>query len=233
MIKISLLLLLTCLSTLAQTGRGIQTIFVGAPAGAPKSATMYIAKKSNTTNSRTLLPRGEAIKTLLPRVRLSATTKIPSGDVVAWILDEAPTDEGIPAGAQKIEFPAAWTKIGLIFTSDPENRVFPAKVIPVNLGAKDFKLGDIMIYNLSKAEMVAELGSTKLNVKSNSFEIISAPKARDGYKARIGYILPGSKERKSAVTTTWVAYNNFKEIKFMIDDPNTKNPRIWGVRVKR
>jgi len=232
MIKITLLLLALCLSALGQSNRVIRTIFVNAPKSAPKSVILYVAKESNAAAARNLLPRGEAFESKLLRTRLSSDIEIPSGSLVAWILDKAPTkEEGIPAGAQKIILPANWSRIGLIFTYDPDNRIFPAKVKPINLSAENFKKGDIMVYNLSKASMIGLFGSTKVSLEPNSYKIIAAPITKNkSYIAKIDCILPGSKERTSVVSTRWVGYQNLKEIKFMFDTPNNKKPRMWGIK---
>ncbi len=231
MIKIVLIFSVLCLSVSAQSERLIKAIFVDASKDSPKSATLYIAKSTNNARN-SLLPRGESIETDLLRTRLSRGVKIPSGKVVAWILDKAPSkEEGIPTGAQKISFPAEWKRIGLIFTKDPENNVFPAKVIPINLSSEDFKPGTIMLYNFSKSEMDAKLGETALTLASNSYKIISEPKTEKGsYIAKIDCILPDNQGRFPVVRSRWVSYKKSRSIKFMVDSSIAKSPRFFGVR---
>ena len=232
MVKITLLLLTLCLCASGQTKRVLRTIFVDAPKSAPKSVILYIAKESSSVNSRSLLPKGEAIQGELLRTRFSSNIQIPSGNLVAWILNEVPNaEEGIPAGAQKIRLPSSWSRIGLVFKHDPENKIFPAKVIPINLSAENFKPGNIMIYNLSKAHMVGRFGPTEVKLKPNTFKIIPTPISENkSYIANIDCILPDTKERFKVVSSRWVGYRNIREIKFMYDTLKNKKPRMWGIK---
>jgi len=234
MIKITIFLFLFCLTVSAKTERVLRAIFIDATRSAPKSVTLYIAKESTVEKSRSILPRGEVVEIDLRRKSFSRNTEIPSGALVAWVLSKAPDPaEGIPLGAQKIRLPSDWKRTGLLFTSDIENKIFPAKVIPVNLSAADFGPGKIMFYNLSKNKIVGQFGSTNLNMVPESSKIIPTPQTENkSYPVKIDCILPDENERHPVVRSTWVSYNDSGVIKFILDSPNKKRPRVLGVKDK-
>ena len=120
----------------------------------------------------------------------------------------------------------------MLFIPDPENKIFPAKVIPINLSDDTFKPGDIMFYNLSNNGMIAQIGTTSLSVDSQSYKIIPTPPTDDTktYPVQIDCILADTKKRRPVVRSTWLGLKSSRIIQFMLDTKNKTRPRILGVR---
>lgn len=201
----------------AFSARTVKTIFLKPPAGAPEQAFLW-----NETTS---------VEVSLPRRNLSAPVKLPKGTSEFLVLSQLPANEDtLPAGAQKIMIPDAWSDTILIFIPSKSNKKFPARVIVVNASNDAFKKGETMVYNLTTSIFIGKLGGETVRVKARGTGVVKAPLATAGfYPVAIDCFIPKTKERKAVIRSNWKHNDKARQLLFVLPNPGKDVPRIWGV----
>jgi len=142
------------------SARTIKSIFVQAPRNVPEFALLYPVSAEGEQKGG-----GEGVQVPLPKRNLSESIQLPAGDLTYAILTSPPIEgEKIPAGAQKVTIPAAWTSSVIIFVPDRKNEIFPGRAFVVNTSNANFPKGDKMIYNLSNVLFRGKLGNLEFGV---------------------------------------------------------------------
>ena len=118
----------------------------------------------------------------------------------------------------------------MLFFHDPSNKVFPARIIPVNTSSADFPLGHIVMFNVSPATVAAKFGSAIIQVKPGQSGTVKPTGSIDGdYSIAIDCAYPGDKEPTAVCRSTWPLEKNARQILFVTPVPDQKVPRVWSV----
>ncbi len=194
----------------------VKAIFVQPPVDVPERAMLIVGQKY--------------LDIELPRRNLSAELEMPSGALVVAVLPQKPTQPELPVGTPTFQIPETWTNCILLFFHDPANKVFPAKIIPVNTSASDFALGHTLIFNLSSATVTGKFGEEIAMVKPGQSVNVKPPRAGSGdYLVAIDCAYPGDPEPTALCRSTWQHESGARQILFVTPLPEQKIPRIWGV----
>ena len=117
----------------------------------------------------------------LPARNLSPEIQLPAGDLSLAVLTHKPaTGETVNPNSPLVKIPEAWDRCILLFFPDPENKVFPAKVIPVNASKPDFRLGETLIYNVTAASVSARFADRAYPIDPGKSAVIAPPIAGSG-----------------------------------------------------
>ena len=136
----------------------------------------------------------------------------------------------MPLGAPNFKIPETGTDCILLFFHDPTNKVFPAKIIPVNASDANFPLGHTVIFNVSSATVVAKFGEIATQVKPGQSVTVKPPRAGSGnYPVAIDCTYPGESTPIALCRSTWQHEAQARQILFVTPMPQQKNPRVWGV----
>lgn len=193
----------------------VKAIFVQPPDDVPEKAVLVVGQKY--------------LDIELPQRNLSPEVELPAGDLVVGILPTKPVQSELPAGLPSFKIPESWTDCILLFFHDPSNRVFPAKIIPVNASA-DFPLGHTVIFNISPATIMAKFGEEVARVKPGQSVTVKPPRSGSGdYPVAIDCAYPGDKEPTALCRSTWQHEANARQILFVTPLGQQKVPRVWGV----
>lgn len=201
-------------------------------AEASKKVRAVFIQPANLDYPKALLVAGDkAVEIELPQRNFSPEVELPDGELQVTILKGAPAaGVPIPADAPKITIPESWSRCLLLFFPDPSNKVFPAKVIPVNASTTDFPKGHTLIYNVTAATIVARFGSETVKAAPGKSTSIKPPISGFGdYPVAIDCAFPGDKEPTAICRSTWQHDPEARQILFVTPSPGYKVPRIWGI----
>ena len=215
-----LLLTLGCLLALAMPSTA-----------ARKARAIFISPGGSPLQKAVLFTGAHYADVELPQRNLSPEVDLPDGDLLVAILP-SPLAEGekLPAEAPKIKIPAAWARCILLFFPDPSNRVFPARVLPVNASAADFPKGHTLIYNVSTAAIMAKFGDVLVSVKPGGIASLKPPIPGFGdYLVAIDCLLPGDTKPTAICRSSWQHDPDVRQILFITPTPGLKFPRVWGL----
>lgn len=166
----------------------------------------------------------------LPRRNLSDAIELEPGDSPIIVLPSKPIGREIPPGAPDFTIPDSWSNCILLFFHDPSNKVFPAKVIPVNASSADFPLGDTLIYNVSRATVGAKLGTEVVKILPGKSAAVKPPRTGSGsYLAAIDCAFPGDKQPTALCRSTWQHEAGARQILFVVPQSEQKIPSVWGI----
>ena len=168
----------------------------------------------------------------LPQRNLSPAVEIPKGELYLAALPKPPASlEEIPQGAPKIRIPEAWQRCVLMFISDPDNPVFPARVIPINGGGEDFPKGSTRIYNISKYTVGGKFNELGVVIEPGKSATFGAPIQEFGsYPVAIDFIAKGDSKPTALFRSHWPHDPEARQILFVVPQVGKARPRIWGVR---
>lgn len=194
----------------------VKAIFVQPPDGVPDRAVLVAGQRFMDVE--------------LPQRNFSPAVELPAGALVVGVLPTKPAQSEMPAGAPSFTIPEAWTDCILLFFHDPSNKVFPAKIIPVNASSADFPLGHTVIFNVSPATVMAKFGEEIARVAPAKSVTVKPPRSGSGdYPIAIDCSYPGDKEPTALCRSTWQHEANARQILFVTPLQGQKTPRIWGV----
>ncbi len=194
----------------------VKAIFVQPPNDVPEKAILVVGKKF--------------LDIQLPQRNFSPEVELPAGEMLVGVLLTRPETPEIPPGAPNFKIPETWTDCILLFFHDPTNKVFPAKIIPVNASAANFPLGDTVIFNVSSATVVAKFGKEIAQVKPGKSVTVKSPRSGSGdYPVAIDCTYPGENTPIALCRSTWQHEAQARQILFVTPMLGQKNPRIWGV----
>lgn len=167
----------------------------------------------------------------LPHRNFSPAVDLPDGDLLVAILPKAlAAGEVVPADAPKIKIPAAWERCILLFFPAPANKVFPARVIPVNASTADFPKGYTLIYNISNAAILGKFGDELVAVNPGKSVSFKPPISKFGdYPVAIDCTFPGDTKPTSICRSSWQHDPDVRQFMFVTPAPGFKVPRVWGV----
>lgn len=194
----------------------VKAIFVQPPDAVPEKAVLVVGQK--------------VLEVELPQRNFSPAVELPAGDLVVGVLTTPVPPSEMPPGAPSFKIPETWTNCILLFFHDPSNKIFPAKIIPVNASNADFPLGHTLIFNVSPATVMAKLGEEFVRVEPGKSAKVKEPRAGSGeYPIAIDCSSPGDKEPTALARSTWQHEGNARQILFVTPMPGQKIPRVWGV----
>ncbi|MCB1131668.1 MAG: hypothetical protein KDN05_11095, partial [Verrucomicrobiae bacterium] len=201
----------------SEAGRTVRAIFIQPPDKAPEKALLFM--------------EGGSVEIELPSRNLSPEVDLPAGDLSAFVLSEAPpAGEKPPQGAQLVRIPEAWSRCILLFFPVPDNKAFPARVIPLNASTGDFPLGHTLIYNVSPAKVAAKFGDLRVEVKPGGTASLKPPLARFGdYPVAIDCLFPGDSKPTSICRSQWQHDPEVRQLLFVTPAPGYKVPRVWSI----
>ena len=201
------------------------------PAAARKARAIFVQPPDQVAGKAVLFSGKEYVEIELPQRNFSPEVDLPSGDLNLAILagQPAPGSE-VPAGAPKIHIPEAWSRCLLLFLPDPSNKVFPARVIPINASEADFKKGHTLIFNASTAAIMGNFGTQAVKVLPGKVAIMKEPVSGFGsYPVDIACVFPGDKEPTYICRSSWQHDPEARQILFVTPAPGYKIPRVWGI----
>ncbi len=146
------------------SARTAKILYFKAPAKAPTETYIYQDVKDPLIAS-------------LPRNNFTETIQLKDGDIKLYFLPKAlpPEFEAFPKNTPHVVIPASWSKVLILASSDPDNKVFPVRFLAVNANTDKIKNGDLMFINSSNSSVFGFVGSKKLALKPKSKAIIKNP----------------------------------------------------------
>jgi hypothetical protein len=201
----------------ASAARKLRAIFIQPGPGAPEKALLHDGKSS--------------FEVELPQRNFSPEVDMPEGDLELACLTGSPAaGEALPAGAPRVKIPKEWKRGLLLFFPDPANRLFPARIVAVNASQADFKMGQSLVFNVSKATIRGKFGNEVITVAPGGKAIIKPPVDKQGdYLVAIDSAMPGDKEATPICRTTWRHEPEARQILFVTPEPGRDIPRVWGI----
>lgn len=194
----------------------VKAIFVQPPDDVPEKAVLVVGQKF--------------LDIELPQRNFSQEVELPGGELLVGVLPTKPEKPEMPPGAPNFKVPETWTDCILLFFHDPTNKIFPAKIIPVNASAANFPLGHTVIFNVSPATVTARFGEEIVQVKPGQSVTVKPPRSGSGdYPVAIDCFNPGEITPIALCRSTWQHEANARQILFITPMPEQKNPRVWSV----
>ncbi len=194
----------------------VKAIFVQPPDAVPEKAVLVVGKKF--------------LDIELPQRNFSPVVELPVGELAIGVLAGKPAAAELPAGAPSFKIPETWTHSILLFFHDPTNKLFPAKVIPVNASDDNFPLGHTLIFNVSPATIVAKFGTESVRVAPGKSVTVKEPRQGSGeYPIAIDCSYPGDKTPTALARSTWQHEKGARQVLFVTPMQGQKLPRVWGV----
>jgi hypothetical protein len=211
---------LPCRSDAAEMAKSCRIIYLERRADAPTEAYLF-----DGTISR---------KVSLPGMNFSEVIKLPEGALtVGMTPNPVPTPENFPSGAPTVKIPATLTDFYLVVVSDPENKVFAVRMLPLDVGGEQLKPGQTLWVNLTKHRIAGKLGNETLLVPAGDKVVGKAPLAASGYyKAQFLYQPEDQKEFMPVMQKSWWFDANSKNLGFIIQSGG-RLPRIFTFRDQR
>jgi len=205
---------LPCLSEGSEKARTCRIIFLDPPRDAPKEVHLFDGVASR--------------KIQLPSKNLSEVIKLPVGDLVLGMTSDPVLDpEKLPEEAPTVEVPAKITDFYLIVISDPENKILPLRMLPVDVDDKHPKLGQTLWINLTAHAIRGELGNKSLTVAPDETVVGEAPLSESGYyKAEFLYQPNGEGAFLPMMNKSWWFDAKSKNIGFIVNS-RRRLPRIF------
>jgi hypothetical protein len=206
-----------CFAEETGKGRTCRMIFVDAPRDAPKEVQFFDGVVSR--------------KVLLPSMNLSEVIKLPAGDLVlSMTRDPIFKPEDLAKDAPSIKISAKITDFYLIVVSDPENKILPLRMLPVDVTDKVPKIGQTLWINLTAHAINGNLGDATLVVPPDERVICGAPIATSGYyKAEFSYQPNGEGEFLPVMKKSWWFDATSKHLGFVVNS-NGQLPKIFTLR---
>ncbi len=203
----TLLLLLSCLPGLSQEEKKERTcrlLFLERPQDAPAEGQLFDGTSSH--------------KVSLSGMNFSEVVKLPDGDLVLGMTaDPVATPEEFPKGAPTVTIPAQITDLYLIVASDPENKVLPIRMLPLDVGGQKLKAGETLWINLTGHSIKAMLGQEPLTVPPRGKVVGRPPLAASGYyKAAFLYQPDAQGEFLPIMRKSWWFDGKSKNLGFII-----------------
>jgi hypothetical protein len=210
---------LSCFSEDSEKERTCRIIFLDPPRDAIREVQLFDGVASR--------------KIRLHSKNLSEVIKLPGGDLVLGMTpDPVLNSEDFPKGAPTVKIPAKVTDFYLIVVSDPENKILPLRMLPVDVADKKPKLGQTLWINLTPHAIKGELGKESLTVPPESRVIGEAPLPASGYyKAEFQYQANGEGEFLQVMRKSWWFDAKSKNLGFIISSGRIL-PRIFTLRDK-
>lgn len=202
------------------------------PVQAARKVRAVFIQPSNMDHPKALLLAGDKMVEIeLPQRNFSPEVELPDGDLQVSILSAPPSaGSPIPAEAPRFTLPESWSRCLLLFFPDPSNKVFPAKVIPVNASTADFPKGHTLIYNVTAATIQARFGAETVKAAPGKSVSLKPPMAGFGdYQVAIDCAFPGDNEPTAICRSTWQHDPEARQILFVTPTPGYKVPRVWGI----
>ncbi len=211
---------ISCFSDGSETARTCRIIFLNPSREAPKEVQFFDGVASR--------------KIRLPSKNLSEVIKLPAGDLVLGMtLDPVRKPEDFPKDTPTLKVPAKITDFYLIVVSDPENKILPLRMLPVDVADKKPKLGQTLWINLTAHAIKGELGNKSLTVPPAARVIGEAPLPASGYyKAEFQYQPNGKGEFLQVMRKSWWFDAKSKNLGFIVNS-SRRLPRIFTCRDKR
>jgi hypothetical protein len=218
-----LVLLLSSLPSLSQEGKAERTcrvIYLQRPADAPEKAHLFDGALSHEVQ--------------LSGMNFSEVVKLPEGDLVLGMTaDPVAAPEDFPTGAPTVKIPAQIIDLYLIVGSDPENKVFPVRMLPLDVGGQKLKAGETLWINLTAHSIKGMLGKEPLAIAPSGRVVGKSPLAASGYYKAAFLYQPDSKgDFLPVMKKTWWFDANSKNLGFVIDSGG-RLPRIFTFRDHR
>lgn len=201
-------------------------------AAARKARAIFIQPPEPVAEKATLFTGTVYAEIELPQRNLSPEVDLPDGDLTLVVLPgKLAPDAKVPEGAPKFIIPAAWSRCILLFFPDPSNKVFPARVIPVNASTENFPNGDTLIYNVSTAAIMGKFGTQVVKVMPGKSSIVKPPISGFGdYEVAIDCAFPDDTKPTAVCRSTWQHDPDVRQILFVTPPtPGYKVPRVWGI----
>lgn len=216
-------LLLPCLPALSQerkTERTCRVIFIERAITDPDKAQLFDGAVSHEVS--------------LSGMNFSEVVKLPEGDLVLGMTaDPVAAPEDFPGGAPSVKIPADIRDLYLIVGSDPGNKVFPVRLLPLDAGGQKLKTGETLWINLTKHSIKGLLGKEALSIPAGGRVVGKAPLAISGYYKAAFLYQPDSKgEYVPVLRKSWWFDASSKNLGFIINSGG-RLPRIFTFRDSR
>ena len=169
----------------------------------------------------------------LTRMGFSPTYKIIPGDLTLTMLPKptalpkAGEPPAIPPDAPKVKLDSAISDFYLLVSSDLSNKVAPVKLQIISANAENFRIGQMLWFNLTENKIGGILGSQKLVINPNSRTILDAPASTmEDYHVNIQFLPPGKQRAEPLCETNWTHNPQSRSVFFVLNDGLI--PRIVG-----
>lgn len=202
------------------------------PCGAARAMrTLFIAPGDSTLRNCVLVDGTQSRPVELPQRNLSAPIMLSDGDVVLYALPKALAEgEKIPATAPSARIPESWTRCILVFMPDPQNKVLPVTITPVDASDSKMPLGHTLLINCTKATLHAKFANETVTCMPARTVLVKPPRADHGdYPIAIDCTYPDDMIRRPVCRSTWNHNPTVRQFLFAIPDRYRKLPHIWGV----
>lgn len=211
---------LPCFAKEEKIERFCRVIYLQRPAEAPTEAHLFDGTISH--------------KVSLSGMNFSEVIKLPEGALtIGMTPNPVPAPENFPEGAPTIKIPATITDLYLVLATDPENKVLPIRILPLDVSASQLKPGQTLWVNLTTHQIAGKLGNENLLVPSGGKVVGKAPLASSGYyKAAFLYQPDGQKEFMPVMQKSWWFDAKSKNLGFIIQSGG-RLPRIFTFRDHR
>jgi hypothetical protein len=222
-VLIAATLMLTCLPCVSKEDkpeRSCRIIYLEKPADAPEEAHLFDGTASH--------------KVALSSMNFSEVVMLPEGPLTLGLTPHpVSSPDDFPSGAPTAKIPATITDLYLVVVSDPENEVFPVRMLPLDVGAGKLKAGQTLWINLTNHTIAGKLGNETLTLPAGERVVGKAPLASSGYyKVRFLYQPDGQSEFMPVMQKSWWFDANSKNLGFIIQSGG-RLPKIFTFRDHR
>lgn len=192
-------------------------IYLQRPADAPAAAYLFDGVVSHPVD--------------LPGMNFSEVVKLPAGDLTLGMTAQSvASPDSFPNGAPTVKIPGSITDLYLIVVHDPDNRVFPVRLLPLNVSTDKLKPGQAIWLNMTPHQIEAKLGKESLALKPGARAVGNAPLAGNGYyKAQFAYKPQGETSLLPIMEKSWWHDDNSKYLGFIIDSGG-RLPKVFMFR---
>lgn len=217
------ILLLVSLATHAaeKSARSCRILFLNGPDDAPQKLHLFDGAGSQEVE--------------LTRMGFSPVYQVRSGALTLAMLPSPPAPKAaglppaIPPDAPMAALAESTTDFYLIVSSNPVNKTAPVKMQVINADAANFKLGQMLWYNLTDSKVGGIVGSRRLLVEPNSRLILDAPAiGLEDYHVNIHFLPPGKQRPEPLCETNWSHDPRSRSVFFILKPPGGLIPRILG-----
>ncbi|MFU8771892.1 MAG: hypothetical protein ACNA8H_05670 [Anaerolineales bacterium] len=205
--------------------RTCRILFLNKPADAPNEAYLFDGETSH--------------KVLLPSMNFSQLVELPSGPTEGGMFTiglspiEVKSVEEFPPGAPKVTLPNTSTDIYLLLASDPDNKVLPVKIQPLNVDDAELKQGETLWINLTRHNVAARLGEERLFIPPMKQTVSPPPLKESGYyRVQFIYQADGQGEFLPIMRKSWWFDATSKNLGFIINS-DARLPKIFTFRDRR
>jgi hypothetical protein len=217
---IPLLLLISCLPALSQEGKKERTcrlLFLERQQDAPAEGQLFDGTVSH--------------KVELSGMNFSEVVKLPDGDLVLGMTaNPVATPKDFPKGAPTVNIPAQIGDLYLLVASDPENKVFPIRMLPLDVSGQKLKAGETLWINLTAHTIMGRLDKELLTIPPSGKVVGKAPLAASGYYKAAFLYQPGAKgEFLPVMQKSWWFDAKSKNLGFIIESGG-RLPSIFTFR---